>query len=578
MILRPYQTDCIKAIYAYLREHDGNPCAVLPTAAGKTPVLATICREAVDCWNGRVIVLAHVKELLEQSADKLRAVAPHLPVGVYSAGLGRRDLGYAVTVAGIQSIYQKASELGRVDLVIVDEAHLIPEEGDGMYRTFLEGVKAATPHARIIGLTATPYRMKSGSICGPEKILNEICFEVGVRELITQGYLCPLRSKAGEVRVDLTDVRVRAGEFIANEVEDRMNTDSVVEAAVEEIVDITRGRQSVLIFCSGVEHGQHVASVFREKHGIECGFVEGNTPPLEREALLRRFRCMQLKYLANVNVLTTGFDAPNIDAVAMLRPTMSPGLYYQMVGRGFRLHPGKSDCIVLDFGGNVLRHGPVDAIAVREPGERGSGAAPAKECPACMALIAAGYQVCPECGYQFPAPEKKPHESEATNAGVLTGQVERETLRVIETAWKMHFKRDDPDGTAPPTMRVEYMCGFNRFQSEWVCFEHRGYAREKAEAWWRRRSRDPVPTSVEEAIGLAVDGSLAETKSITLERKAGEKYWKIASHELGELPPAVTGMESMDGLDELDGLEADAGVVAAERSKYTQADWDDIPF
>jgi DNA repair protein RadD len=180
----------VDAVYEFLRTRDGNPCVVIPTAGGKTPILATICRDAVQMWTGRVLILAHVKELLEQAAEKLQLVAPDLPVGIYSAGLKRRDLGYAVTIAGIQSIYQKACAVGAVDLIIVDEAHLIPPDGEGMYRQFLAEMRVINPHVRVIGLTATPFRMKSGSICAPEHVLNEVCYEVGVRELIVQRYLC----------------------------------------------------------------------------------------------------------------------------------------------------------------------------------------------------------------------------------------------------------------------------------------------------------------------------------------------------------------------------------------------------
>ncbi|HMQ16943.1 MAG TPA: DEAD/DEAH box helicase family protein, partial [Phycisphaerae bacterium] len=180
MVLRPYQREAVDAVYEFLRTRDDNPCVVIPTAGGKTPVMATICRDAVQRWGGRVLILAHVREALEQAAEKLHLVAPDLPVGIYSAGLKRRDLGYAVTIAGIQSVYERACDVGAVDLVIVDECHLIPEDGEGMYRTFLADMKQINPLARVIGLTATPFRMKSGTICSPDNILNEVCFEVGV--------------------------------------------------------------------------------------------------------------------------------------------------------------------------------------------------------------------------------------------------------------------------------------------------------------------------------------------------------------------------------------------------------------
>ncbi|MGQ9636125.1 MAG: helicase-related protein, partial [Bryobacteraceae bacterium] len=294
--------------------------------------------------------------------------------------------------------------------VFVHNCHLIPEDGEGMYRTFLAEAKVVNPHLRVIGLTATPFRLSSGPICTPDGILNHICYEVGVRELIRDGYLCPLVTKAGRGKGDFERLHVRAGEFVADEVEDLMDDERLVAAACGEIVAYTHDRQSVLVFTSGVKHGKHVARVLAEMSGQEVGFLDGQTPAAERAELIARFRreplpgdlfgrrLPPLKYLVNVNVLTTGFDAPNIDCVAILRPTMSPGLFYQMCGRGFRTHPGKANCLVLDFGGNALRHGPVDQLKLPDVPGRGSGEAPAKECPECHAVVAAGYARCPECG------------------------------------------------------------------------------------------------------------------------------------------------------------------------------------
>ncbi len=536
MELRPYQREAVEAVYEHLRTRDANPCIVLPTAAGKTLVIATICRDAVGLWNGRVVITAHVKELLEQSLEKLRAVAPDLPVGLYSAGLKRRELNYPITIAGIQSIYQRACDLGPVDLIIVDEAHMLPADGEGRYRQFLAEAKAVNPHVRIIGLTATPFRMNSGMICAPENILNAICYEIGVRELIIQGYLCPLRTKAGIARADMSGLHVRAGEFIVGEVEDLMDTDDLVQAACGEIIEHTADRRSVLIFSAGVRHGQHVVETLRLLHGVECGWVDGETPTRERDAIIGRFKRGDLKFLANCNVLTTGFDAPAIDCVALLRPTLSPGLYYQMVGRGFRLHPDKTDCLVLDFGGNILRHGPVDDLCIKEPG-KGDGEAPAKECPECHTVVHAAFSVCPECGHEFPPPARSKHEPQATNAGILSDQVTPSAHDVTDVWYEVHHKRGDPD--APPSMRVYYQCGFATTFSEWICLEHSGYPRLKAEAWWRERSNEPVPDTVDEAVDLARCGALAPTLGITIRRKPGSRYDEVVGHVIGPKPPHI---------------------------------------
>ncbi|HNB59560.1 MAG TPA: DEAD/DEAH box helicase family protein [Phycisphaerales bacterium] len=560
MHLRPYQQDAIDAAYRHLRERDDNPVVVIPTAGGKTPILATICRDAVARWNGRVLVVSHVKELLQQAVDKLKQVCPELPVGVYSAGLNRRDTAHRVIVAGIQSIYKRACELDAFDLIIVDETHLIPTDGDGMYRQFLAEAKVLNPHLRVIGLTATPYRLDAGPICSADHFLNAICYEIGIKELIRDGFLCPLVSKSGVAKVDTSSLHVRGGEFMADEVEDLMDQDAVVEAACREIVDYTRDRNACLIFAAGVKHGRHVAATLQAKHGIECGFVCGDTPAGERDELLARFRGDKtsglfprapLRYLCNVNVLTTGFDAPHIDCVALLRPTMSPGLYYQMVGRGFRLHPSKQNCLVLDFGGNVLRHGPVDQIKVKEKAGNGSGAAPAKECPECHSVVAAGYAACPDCGFVFPIPERQSHEAQASDAGVLSGQVTNTKFRVSDVYYSVHTKRGASEDD-PKSMRVDYKVGWHEYKSEWICFEHEGYARQKAVAWWKRRSPDPVPDTAERAVELAQCGALATTTAITVRAVAGEPYERITDYELGEmpepLPSEVTSTESLDDI------------------------------
>ncbi len=544
LILRPYQRDAVDAVYRHLREQEDNPCVVIPTGGGKTPVIATICQDAVMRWQGRVLILAHVKELLEQAYDKLYAICAEIDVGLYSAGLGRRDKHHKVIIAGIQSVYQKAAELGPFDLVLVDEAHTIPMDGDGMYRRFLEDARKISPHLRVIGLTATPFRMSSGPICvpPPEGLLNSICYEIGVRELIRDGYLSPLRSKAGKVKANTNDLHVRGGEFIAGEVEALMDQEMLVHSACREIVDQTQNRKACLIFTAGVQHGQHVAKLIEQYAGCECGFVDSDTPSIFRDQLIRRFREGDLKYLANVNVLTTGFDAPNVDCVALLRPTMSPGLYYQMVGRGFRICPGKADCLVLDYGGNVLRHGPVDQIRVTDPNTKSTGIAPAKECPKCQALIATGYATCPECGYVFPPPERLPHDGEAAANGVLSGQATLSDYTVRSVQYSVHVKRDAaPD--APRSLRVDYEIGFYKYKSEWVCIEHTGYARQKAEAWWKQRSHVAVPDNMDEAVWLAQSGALADVKAITVRSVAGEKYDRIVDYELGEIPdPATLGL------------------------------------
>ena len=289
--LRYYQTEATNAVYAHLQQKpDTNPCAVLPTGAGKSIVIAKIVSDAATLWNGRILILAHVKELLEQNAAKIAALCPELKIGMYSAGLNRRDTENQVLVAGIQSVYNKAADLGAFDLILIDEAHLIPPDGDGMYQTLLNEEKKLNPNVRLIGFTATPYRLRGGLICKPENLLNEICYEIGVRELIMRGYLSKLRSKNGKTKADLSDLHIRAGEFIADEIAAKMDNEQLVFAACNEIVKLTADRKKVLIFASSVAHAEHIKQRIEAASGKECGLVIGSTSQAERAEILDRFR------------------------------------------------------------------------------------------------------------------------------------------------------------------------------------------------------------------------------------------------------------------------------------------------
>jgi DNA repair protein RadD len=243
--------------------------------------------------------------------------------------------------------------------------------------------------------------------------------------------------------------------------------------------------------------------------------------------------------------LTTGFDAPNIDCIALLRPTLSPGLYCQMIGRGLRLFPGKVDCLVLDFAGNVMRHGPIDQIRVRDPKRPAMSYVPIKECPQCHSFIATGYTKCPDCGYEYPqqepstSPDREPkHEETASEEGLISGQTSETAYEVRDVFYRVHVKKGADEST-PKSMRVDYKIGFHRYKSEWVCFEHSGFARRRAEEWWQARSDHAIPVTAEEGVELANAGALAFTKSITVRTVAGEKFDRIVDYVLDEKPETL---------------------------------------
>ncbi len=551
MQLRPYQKEAVESVYEHLRTRQDNPCVVIPCGCGKSHVIAKIATDAVQLWNGRVLVLAHVKELLEQNADKISRLCPELKIGIYSAGLKSRDTQENVIVAGIQSVYNKACELEAFDIVMIDECHLLNSSSDdSMYKSLLKDMKVINPNVRLIGLTATPFRLKGGLICKPENILNQICYEAGLKEMIQQGYLSPLVARAGRAEADLEGLHVRGGEFISDEIAEAMDKEELVDAACREIVGITHNRMSVLIFTSSVEHCRHVAERIKHYSHEECAMVTGTTPAAERAEIIARFKREHvagdlfglakppIKFLVNVNVLTTGFDAPNTDCVVLLRPTNSPGLLVQMVGRATRLSPetGKKEALVLDYGKNILRHGPVDMIRIKDKAQ-GKSEAPAKKCPRCQALIHAAYQKCPSCGLEFPPPQTSNITDTASTEGIISGETTCSEHAVTNAYYAVHKKYNAAPNT-PRTMRIDYKIGFNRFMSEWVCPEHKGYAREKFVKWWQSRTSEscPIPSSAKEAVQLATEGCLAQPLAITVKHVAGEKFDRITGCRLGAKP------------------------------------------
>jgi DNA repair protein RadD len=468
---------------------------VIPTAGGKSIVLAAFVQGVLQQWpDQRILIVTHVRELIAQNYAEMIGLWPEAPAGIYSAGLRRREIGAPVLFAGIQSIHRRAYDVQQCDLVLIDEAHLIPRASDTMYRRFLDTLARINPYLKVIGFTATPYRLDSGMLHeGEERLFTDIAYEVSIRDLIDQGYLCPLVSKATNVELDVAGVGSRGGEFIAGELQAAVDRDPITRAAIDEVVAYGEDRRSWLAFCAGVEHATHVAEAIRGR-GISCQTIFGHTPRDERDRIIAAFKRGEIRALASMGVLTTGFNAPAVDLIAMLRPTKSAGLYVQMAGRGTRLAPGKQNCLVLDFAGNVARHGPVDAVRPKRPGEA-EGAPPTKVCPECDSILPAAVRQCPDCGHPFPAPEVKVAAS-ATTLAILSA-IRPQWVTVKGVAFSRHEKPDKP-----PSLRVDYLCGLAR-HSEWICFEHTGYPREKAAAWWRARSNEPVPSSIAEALAAS---------------------------------------------------------------------------
>ena len=563
LTLRPYQQAAIASIYGYFQTHKGNPLVILPTAAGKSLVAAAFIEGVLKAWpDQRILIVTHVRELIAQNHAEMIRLWPDAPTGIYSAGLGKREAQARILFAGIQSIHRRAQEIGHTDLVLIDEAHLIPGNSSTMYRRFLDGLTRINPALKVIGLTATPFRVDCGMLHeGKSALFTDIAYEAPVCDLIDAGYLSPLVSKQPATRLDVSKVGSRAGDFIARDLAAAVDQEAITRAAVGEIIEHGKDRKSWLAFCSGVEHSRHVAEEF-QRRGINCRTIFGDTPKDERDAIIAAFKLGEIQALASMGVLTTGFNAPGVDLIALLRPTQSAGLYVQMVGRGTRLAPGKENCLVLDFAGNVRRHGPIDLVRPKRPGEGGGGEAPTKVCPECDSIIALSATECPDCGYVFPAREVKIAPTAAT-LPVLSPKVQWLLVHGVS------YSRHDKQG-GQPSLKVTYSCGLKSY-SEWVCIEHQGYARQKATEWWRKRAPGvPVPLSVDEAIAQA--NCLSRPNEISV-RPSG-RYFEISGYRFdpcakptpASAPSATGNLAALAGSTQVSASRTSGGTQAASSS------------
>ena len=748
-MLRAYQQRAIDQLYDWMSKNDGNPCLVLPTGAGKSHVIAELCREAVQEWpETKILMLTGQKELIEQNAAKLRACWPNAPMGIYSASIGKRQLGEPITFAGIQSIRDKAKRIGHTDLVIIDECfvsgtpvmtpsgevpidkvrcgdtilnqagvgvveavsckptqetfrvelsnerviectgnhpfftesgwkqarhlargtrlfgikdmsflwdrvpslddsrcwegdsmhvgtcmgeaaillsevckeiianstfcsssqedkqslegnqaqaykawrkraiaafaavgatactrrrvggggfdqnkcrsserslpkclqsrhwelgkddsnrtgrskpqyarttgarskkgcdagqpwvvsvtrvkrespvavfnlqvsghpsyfaggvavhncHLVSHKDEGGYRTLINQLTEINPRLRVIGLTASPFRLGHGLITDKPAIFDALIEPTSIEELVHLGHLSVLRSKATRDKLDTSGVKKRGGDYIESQLQAAVNTDPINQGVVSEIIELAGDRKAWLVFCTGVDHAQAVCDCLASR-GVAAACLTGKTNKTERATIIRDFKAGRLQALTNVSVLTTGFDYPDIDLIAMLRPTLSPSLYLQMAGRGLRPKSHTDHCLVLDFAGVVETHGPITAIQPPSKTGESGGEAPTKECPNCKEIVSIMCKSCPSCGEQLEVKEKEAPQFFLREDDIMG--IHPQEMEVTDWQWRVHTSRTS--GLDMPA--VTYYGGMIEAVTEYFPINNGGYASEKA--------------------------------------------------------------------------------------------------
>lgn len=356
--LRPYQREAVQATITHFRRTDLPAVIVLPTGAGKSLVIAELARLA----RRRILVLAHVKELVEQNHSKYESYG--FSASIFAAGLNRKEADTQVVFGSVQSVARNLGAFAdEFSLLIIDECHRVSLEENSEYQQIIRYLKQHNPQLKVLGLTATPYRLDRGWIyrhhlqqnCARgegDTSFHSCIFELPLRYMIDNGYLTPATQLDAPVALyDFEQLRPSQNGYYA---EAELN--QVLQGAkratariIAQIVDLAKDRHGVMIFAATVAHAKEIMGYLPP----ECSaLIIGDMRPRARDSVIRAFKDKQIKFLVNVSVLTTGFDAPHVDLIAVLRPTESVGLYQQIIGRGLRLSPGKSDCLILDYAGN----------------------------------------------------------------------------------------------------------------------------------------------------------------------------------------------------------------------------------
>jgi len=529
---RPYQTEATNSIWDYFRAEQGNPLVAMPTGTGKSVVIARFLQSVfIPYPTQRIILLTHVKELIQQNYEKLMMLWPFCPAGIYSAGLGEKNATCPITFAGIQSVWKKWMIFGHIDLVLIDEAHLLSPNDQTMYRAFLAGLKSVNPYLKVVGFTATPWRLGHGHLTDSSEdskgniippLFTDVCFDITTMDafnrLIAEGYLLPLVPKKTKLELSTDGLHIRGGEFIEGEMQQLFDKDEITEAALREAMHIAaeQNRKRWLIFASGVDHADHIGEML-DQFGVPTGVVHSKRAG--RDETIAAFKRGELTAVVNNNVLTTGFDYPGIDLIIVLRATASSVLWVQMLGRGTRpdYAPGfdlsqiggrlaaiaasdKQNCLVLDYARNTSRLGPVnDPVVPRRKGQ-GGGEAPVKECPKCECFVHASLRFCngilpngAPCDNEFTFEVK--FKADAASDDLIKGEMPETAVFAVD-----HISIDEHRKLGkPPSMKVSYYYGYKSI-AEYVCPEHADWAGRKARKWWSERAGTEFPESTAAAI------------------------------------------------------------------------------
>lgn len=550
-----YQTDAKLAVFNYFENGGtGNPLVCMPTGTGKSIVIADLLIDIFSAYpTQRVMVLTHVWKLIQQNAAKLQQMWPTAPIGIHSAGLGLRDCMMPIIFGGIQSVSSTLEKnplaFGHRDLILVDEAHLLGGDDDSQYLKTVKALTLVNPYLKVIGFTATPYRLKMGLLTEGD-IFSDIAYNITTHEwfqrLIGEGFLCPLIGKpTNTVIKGLDSIGITGGEFNQKQAEKVIDTDENTYNACREILEYGHDRNKCMVFAQGVANAEHIAAML-DSLGASAVAVHSKLSADENRKRLAAYSRGEVWAMVGANMLTTGYDEPSIDLIADMQPTLSPGKHVQKLGRGTRVFPGKNNTLVLDFVNNIANNGPIDdPVLPRKPGVKSGDPAPIKICdaprlkqnegkgqkdillPGCGAYNHASVRYCCNCAEEFSFQNKLEGTASIASPMKQTEAPVYKTLRLMGPVfYTKHDGKKEGGYTKPPSVKAVYPVGIRPI-NKYLHFEHVGLPRHHAREWWRMHSANEPPDTVDEFLTRTSELRIP-TAVVVL---ANQKYPEIMQYE-----------------------------------------------
>ena len=544
MRARDYQQHANDCLHDYFAQGGtGHPLVLMPTGTGKSVNIALFLQSAMRNYSYlRAMVLTHVETLIAQNAQRLKDFWPTAPIGIHSAAFHRRDTHQQLIFGGIQSCYKHPEAFGFVDVIIVDEAHLVSDKDETMYVSFLNALLKINPNLRVIGFTATGWRLTSGRLVnGP--LFTDIAIDMTTpaywKWFIEEGYLSPLYAKETKLRLSEEGIDHRGGEFVLAQQQEVVDKEKITRAAIEEILYKGSDRTSWLIFATGINHCENIAEMLNE---YDVSAIPIHSKHKDGEIRIADFKARKYRAAVNMNMLTTGVDVPHIDLIGGLRFTESSGLWVQMLGRGARpayapgynletregrlaaiaAGPKPNGCMVLDFAHNTERLGTIANPNVRErtrAGKPGGGKAIMRVCPHCAEYCHASVKFCPACGFEFVGPVHiQATASELDVMGLETEENKVERFAVDRITYKVYRRHGS---SKPPVLCVTYYVGLLKHFQEFICPEHDGGRASHARRWWLQR----VPPGMEAVMPIPVTAYEARDMSQRLMTPKSINVW-----------------------------------------------------